>query len=77
MLAMKSAHDFLLGIPVWLSNMQGSTAARNKIDVLSRIVALEQSFNSRPGNVAEQRRRDELLRYVAIPPLCLAALTFF
>ena len=77
MLALKSAHVCLLEIPVWLRHMQGSATARNKIDVLlSRIVVLEESFNSRPGNVVDQRRRDELLRY-ATSPLRLAALTSF
>ena len=78
MLALKSAHVCLLEVPVWLRHMQGSATARNKIDVLlSRIVVLEESFNSRPGNVVDQRRRDELLRYATSPPLRLAALTSF
>ena len=43
----------------------------NKIsNLLSRIVALESCFDSRPSDVAEQRRRDDLIRYgTTIPPL--------
>ena len=37
-------------------------------NILSRIVALEERFNSRPSDVAEQRRRDELIRYATVPP---------
>ena len=36
----------------------------NKIEnLLSRVVAVEDRFNSRPSDVAEQRRRDEVMRY--------------
>ena len=39
----------------------------NKIEVLlPRIAALEEHFGSRPRDVAEQRRRDELIRYVTM-----------
>ena len=39
--------------------------------LLSHVVALEECFNSRPGDVAEQRLRDELIRYVLLPPQVL------
>ena len=40
----------------------------NKVEVLlPRVVALEEHFDSRPGDVAEQRPRDELVRYVTMP----------
>jgi len=40
-----------------------------KIDgLLSRIATLEGLFETPPGDVAEQRRRDGLIRYVIIPP---------
>ena len=32
-------------------------------NLLSRVVAVEERFSSRPSDVAEQRRRDELMRY--------------
>ena len=39
----------------------------NRIEnLLSRVVSLEERFNSRPSDVADQRRRDELIRYVTI-----------
>ena len=39
----------------------------NKVEVLlPRIAALEEHFDSRPSDVAEQRRRDELIQYVTI-----------
>ena len=43
---------------------QETGAVGNKIEnLLSRVVAVEDHFNSRPSDVAEQRRRDELIRY--------------
>ena len=35
-------------------------------NLLSRVVSLEECFNSRPSDVADQRRRDDLIRYVTI-----------
>ena len=44
------------------------TVVINKIeDLLSRITALEARFATRPGDVQEQRRRHELIRYVILP----------
>lgn len=41
-----------------------------KIEVLlPHIVAFEESFDSRPGDVMEHRRRDGLIRYVMTVPL--------
>ena len=49
----------------------------NKIEILlSHVVALEELFDSRPGDVAEQRRRDELIQYAVVPPLNLDPSTF-
>jgi len=43
---------------------------RNKIeDLLSRAVALEADFATLPGDVDEQRRRHQLIRYVTPRPL--------
>ena len=40
----------------------------NKVENLfPRIIALEERFDSRPTDVAEQRHRDELLGYAAFP----------
>ena len=51
-------------------NFQGSAAVGNKIsNLLSRIVGLESCFDSRPSDVAEQRRRDDLIRCVTISSL--------
>ena len=41
----------------------------NRIEnLLPHVVILEERLNLRPSDVAEQRHRDELIRYVAIPP---------
>ena len=56
---------------------QGIIAIGNKIeDLLSRIVALEQRFDSRTDDVAERRRRDDLRRCVIIPPLYVVLSSF-
>ena len=53
-----------------LTPFQGTVAIRGKIEGLrSRVVALEERFNSPPNDVEEQRRRNGLIRYGAIPPL--------
>jgi len=40
---------------------------RNKIeDLISRVAALEADLSTLPGDVDEQRRRRELIRYVAL-----------
>jgi hypothetical protein len=50
-------------------HLQGAAAARNKIrDLLARVAALEVHFTTPPDDVAEQRRRSELIRYAIIPP---------
>ena len=59
------------------NTLQESVTVGNKIEILlSHVIALEECFDSRPGDVAEQRRRDELIRYVAVPPLNLDLSTF-
>ena len=53
-----------------LTHPQGTAAVGNKIeDLLSRIVTLEARFATRPDDVAEQRRRSDLIWYVVIAPL--------
>jgi len=48
--------------------LQETVLVKNKIeDLISRVVKLEVHFAIRPGDVAEQRRRTELIRYVIIP----------
>ena len=48
---------------------QGTVAVGNRIEVLlSHVVVLEESLSSRPGDVAEQRRRNALIQYVISPP---------
>ena len=44
---------------------QGTIAVESSIkNLLPRVIALEEHFDSRPGDVAEHRRREELIRYV-------------
>ena len=39
----------------------------NRIEnLLSRVISLEECFNSRPSDVADQRRRDDLIRYATV-----------
>ena len=39
----------------------------NRIEnLLSRVVSLEERFDSRPSDVADQRRRYDLIRYVTV-----------
>ena len=45
-------------------------------NLLSRIVTLEEHFNTCPSDVAEQRHRDELIWYATIPPLSPVAAHF-
>ena len=43
---------------------QGAVTVKSSImDLLPRIIALEEHLDSRPGDVAEHRRREELIRY--------------
>ena len=49
-------------------DLQEKAVARNKIEnLLSRMVGLEARFSTLPGNVEEQRRRHELIRYAILP----------
>jgi hypothetical protein len=67
---MKSVYDSPLKILLQLTHLQETIAVGNKIEnLLSRIAGLEALFATRPGNVEEQRRRSELIRYAVIPPL--------
>lgn len=53
-----------------MNHLQEMALVTRKIrDLLSRITTLEAPFATRPGDVAEQRRRSELLRYVIVLPL--------
>ena len=43
---------------------QGTVAVERYIEnLLPRVIALEEHFDSRPGDVAEHRRREELIWY--------------
>ena len=49
---------------------QEADAVRNKIEgLLPRIVGLEARFAAPPGDVAELRRRSDLIRYVVTSTL--------
>lgn len=63
--------------PLKILFQQGSVGVGSTIELLlSRIVALEECFDSRPGDVAEQRRRDDLIMYVLVFPLDLYLSSF-
>ena len=52
------------------THSQEIVAVSNRIkNLLSRVVALEESFDSRPSDVADQRHRDELIQFVTVHPL--------
>ena len=44
------------------------TVSNRVKNLLSRVVALEERFNSRPSDVTDQRHRDGLIRYVTAHP---------
>jgi hypothetical protein len=47
-------------------HFQGAVVVGNKVEnLLFRVVALEERFDSCPNDIAEQRRRDDLIGYVA------------
>ena len=74
---MRFAYDSLLDVLLCRTQLQETAAIRNEIeDILSRVFVLEKRFATPPGDVGEQRRRSELIRYVVIPPLD-AMLSFF
>ena len=69
----KFAFEHPTEIIPWLTYLQGTTAVRNKIEILlPHVAALDELFATCPDNVAEQGRRSELIRYVVVPPLDLA-----
>ena len=48
---------------------QGAVAVGNRVEnLLSRVVELEEDFDSCPHDVAEQRRRSKLREYVTTFP---------
>lgn len=50
-------------------HLQETVAVRKKIkDLLLRIAELETIFRAHADDVKEQTRRNELLRYVIVPP---------
>jgi len=63
----KFAHHSLLTISSLQIHLQETLVVRDKIeDLLSRVAALEADFATLPGDVDEQRRRRELIRYVIL-----------
>lgn len=63
-----STHNLLFT----LIYLQETVTVRNKIeDQLSRVITLEQLFATPPGDIVEQRCRNELIRYANVPSLTL------
>ena len=57
--------------PVWeysLPHVRDTITVRNIGGLLSRITALEALFSKRPGNIEEQRRQNDLIRYAVSTP---------
>ena len=75
-----AVHDHIVCSPPLLKDFHRLTHPqdiRNKTkNILSRVVALEQLFKTTPGDMAEQRRRRELMPYVVTPPLDLMLSSF-
>ena len=62
----KLDHAFLLVNS--LTILKESIVVGNKVEVLlSRVVSLHALFGTPPGDVTEQRRRDEVIQYDTIP----------
>ena len=57
------------------TQLQDSVPNKAK-DLISRVDALQKHFYSPPSDVAEQRDRDELIRYTTICPIVLGAESF-
>lgn len=65
-----TAPPLRLHIDTRTSSQGTAAAAENKIEgLIPRVVALEEHFGSCPGDVEEQRRREELILYATTPPL--------
>ena len=61
----------------YITNFQESVAIGKKVEVLlPHIVRLEESLDSRPGDVAELERRDILIQYAMIYPPCVILTSF-
>ena len=66
----KVRRQFPVQNPPLTMEFQETVAVERYIkNLLPRIVALEELFNSPPGEVAEHRRRQELIRYAVNRPL--------
>jgi len=53
---------------IFLNHVQETVAVREKVDnILSRIAVLEGYFSAPSEDVAEKKRRDQLLRYAIVP----------
>lgn len=68
MLIVKSAHDSLLEILFWLTTQQGFSIAKKVEGLISRVASMDALFAIPPGDVAELRRREEVIRYDVVPP---------
>jgi hypothetical protein len=65
----KFANNLLPRVLLRRTHFQESVAVGNKTKVLlSHIVVLEERFDSLPGVVEEQRRRDKVIEYVIASP---------
>jgi len=63
----KFAHYPPLKISSRRIHLQETLVVRNKIeDILSRVATLEANFATLPGDVDEQSRRSELIRYAIL-----------
>ena len=63
-LVARLAHNFPPKNPPFTKAFQGTVTVESAVkNLLSRIIALEDHFDSRPGDVAEHRRREELIWY--------------
>ena len=52
---------------IWQTHVQEATPVKNKIKILLEcITALEERFNSKPSDVVELRRRDDVIRYAIV-----------
>jgi len=69
MLITKFVYNSPLKACLRLTYLQEAGAIRNKVEnLLSRTTALDVIFATRPSDVAEQRRRSELIWYAILPP---------
>ena len=66
----KYARNLPFKISIWQTHAQEVVSTETKIKILvGCITALDERFDSKPSDIAEQRRRKDLIWYAIVPLL--------